>query len=422
MSASLPAQTAPPTSTNGPALGLGLLLLLGAALLLTSALLLAIVGLSALFTAQVDEALSLLMLAAGSLALGLLLTPGAYLNARKFFNLPEPGFRLPAFAPTPIAFALFMAWLASLALGQASVSNPTIALFLLPFINLAAVMLPIGIVLSVCLAGLPLPGARRAWSVFGASAILGPFLSILLELFAFIGFLMFVALYASSTPGLDVTLRALIAELQNESASLDFLTHEVAALLLAPGTTLALLGLFSLAVPIIEEASKVFLLWFYAGRLRQPVEGFVLGVLCGAAFALAENIGFASAGAENWLPNVLTRATASLPHIFNSGLMGWALVTAWQERRPARLAWAYLAVILVHGTWNALSIALALNALSPFAADLPASIASPIPAGVTWGVLIIGLMGGLFFANRQMRKLAASETGENVGYNAPLSS
>lgn len=416
--------SAPPKTENPPtdwaALAMGLLLSVSALGLMGIALLLAVLGLSATVTTGEDDALTLLMLAAGTFALGLLLAPGAYLNARKFFNLPEPRFGLRGLPAGLLLVTLFVAWVISLALGYSLSANPTFLLWLLPLVNVAALTLPVGIVLVISLKGLPLPSPRRAWSVFGASAVLGPTLAIFFELFAFIGFALLFMLYASSTPGLEVPFRLLMEELQNEMGSMDFISQQATTLLLSPGAALLLLGLLALAVPLIEEAFKVFLLWFYAGRMRSPVEGFVAGVLCGAAFALAENVGFSSAGAQDWLVNVLTRATAVLPHVFNSGLVGWGLVMAWQRQDYFRLGLAYLAAVLVHGAWNGLSVALALNSISGFAADVSPLIETPLPAVITWGVLILGILLGLFLANRQMRRQAASESVGEVGYNPPL--
>jgi hypothetical protein len=134
---------------------------------------------------------------------------------------------------------------------------------------------------------------------------------------------------------------------------------------------------------------------------------------------LVENIGFASTGTSDWAIGIFSRATAALPHIFNCGLMGWALVTTWQKKKYFQLFAAYSTAVIVHGAWNALSIAFALSSLGTFIADIPAIIETPIPAAATWGVLTIGLATGLFFANRQMRKVAANEAAENVGYNPP---
>jgi hypothetical protein len=413
---------ATPAQTDWAALVMGLLLVVSALGLVGIAPLLAALGLSAMSTLGEGDALTLLMLAAGTFALGVLLAPGAYLNARKFLNLPEPRFGLRGLTPGLLLVMLLVVWVISLALGYGLSGNATFSLLLLPVVNVAALMLPVGIVLVISLRGLPLPSPRRAWSVFGASAVLGPTLAIFFELFAFIGFGLLFVLYASSTPGLEVPFRSLIEELQNEMGSIDFISQQATTLLLSPGAAFLLLGLFALVIPVIEELFKVFVLWFYAGRMRSPLEGFVLGALCGAAFALAENVGFSSAGAEDWLANVLTRATAILPHTFNSALVGWGLAVAWQKRGYVRLGLAYLAAVLVHGAWNALSVALALNSISGFAADVSPLIETPLPAAITWGVLVLGILLGLFLANRQMRRQAASEAAVDVGYNPGLSS
>ncbi len=414
------AETPVHSPTDWAALVMGLLLSVCALGLMGIAPLLAVLGLSAIPTLGEGDALTLLMLAAGTFALGLLLAPGAYLNACKFFNLPEPRVGLRGLTPGLLLVMLLLVWFISLGLGYSLSGDTTLSLFLLPVVNVAALTLPVGIVLVISLKGLPLPSPRRAWSVFGASAVLGPVLAIFFELFSLIGFVLLFMLYASSTPGLDVSFRALMEELQNEMGSMDFISQQATTLLLSPGGAILLLGLFALAVPVIEEVFKVFLLWFYAGRMRSPVEGFVLGALCGAAFALAENIGFSSAGAEGWLANVLTRATAILPHTFNSGLVGWGLAVAWQKKGYVRLGLAWLAAVLVHGAWNALSVALALNSISGFAADVSPLIETPLPAAITWGVLVLGILLGLFLANRQMRKQAASEMAGDVGYNPLL--
>jgi hypothetical protein len=398
---------------------MGVLLALGATLLLIGALLLVVMGLSSLPYMNTDEPLSLLMLAGGMLLMGLLLLPGIVLNARKFFGFSELSIYIPSIHNAILLPVLAIIWIAILVLGQAASSNTTTAILLLPVLNLLAVGLPILAYLRIVLNGLPLPAARRGWSLFGASAITAPLLISIFEAFAFLAFLLLFVLYATTTPGLDTALQSVIDTLQTNRSALDSLTKEFATLLLAPGTTVALLGLFSLAIPIIEEALKIILLWFYADRLRSPVEGFVLGVLCGAAFALVENIGFASTGTSDWTIGVFSRATAALPHIFNCGLMGWALASAWQKKKYVQLFAAYSTAIIVHGTWNALSIAFAFSSLGTFIADIPAIIETPIPAVATWGVLTIGLAAGLFFANHQMRKVAANEAAEDVGYNPP---
>ncbi len=104
--------------TDWAALVMGLLLSVSALGLMGIAPLLAVLGLSAMPTLGEGDALTLLMLAAGTFALGMLLAPGAYLNARKFFNLPEPRFGLRGLTPGPLLVMLLLVWVISLALGD----------------------------------------------------------------------------------------------------------------------------------------------------------------------------------------------------------------------------------------------------------------------------------------------------------------
>lgn len=382
---------------------------------------LALLSLSTLSTFGPQDTLTILMLAAGTFALGLLLVPGAYLNAQKVFNWTEPGWAWLQVRPRLPTAILLMIWVVSLALGQALAAHRVFSLVFLPVINTFALILPVAIALRLVLKDLPWPSARRAWSIFGASAMLGPGLAIFLELFALLGFVLLLMLYAASTPGLDDVFRTLLEELRSETTAGDFTSQQMTTLLLSPGAVVLVLGLFAVVIPIVEEICKVFLLWFYAGKMRSPVEGFVAGVLCGAAFALAENVGFSSAGAEDWLLNVLTRVTAVLPHIFNSGLVGWGLVLAWQRRDYVRFGLAYLAATLVHGVWNALSVALAFHSIGGLTAGVSPLIETPLPALITWFLLVFGILGGLFLANHQVRKQAVSEGNADVGYNLPSS-
>lgn len=396
-----------PERAGWPTLVMGLLLAVSAWGLTLLAALLALAGLTAALvpTMETEDGLTLLMIAVGVLVLAGLLLPGAVLNLRDFLSLPFPRFALPQASTAQAWPILFAAWLLLLALGQALTRSETLTLLLLPFVNAAALLLPLGLILLTVLRGLPLPLPRRAWSIFGASALLGPALSIFFEMLAFLIFALLFFAYVHTVPALETPFRLLVDELRSENGSPDFAARQIAILALSPGGWLFLLGVFALAVPLIEEAFKVTLLGFYAGRMRSPAQGFVSGVLCGAAFAMAENIGFSSAGTQDWLFNILTRSTAILAHVFNSGLVGWGLALAWQRRDFLRLGLAYLTAVLVHSLWNGLSVALSLHALASLTtAEVSPLIETPLPAGIAWGVLTAGLALGLLLANRQMRR------------------
>jgi RsiW-degrading membrane proteinase PrsW (M82 family) len=339
----------------------------------------------------------------------LLLLPGIYLNARNVLHLPGAGGwvspRIPDRILTPL---VIIAWPLSLLMGQLASGNPWTAALLLPLANILAIGLPILLYVRISLRGLELPTAKRGWSLFGASLMVTPLLAFLLEALALGTILLLFMLYASQVPGLTDTLNTLFSAMRMGSANDNDTMRLAAGLAFAPGVPFAMLTTFSLAIPVIEETIKITLIWLYLGRIRRPVDGFVLGILCGAAFALTENLGFASAGAADWTASAAARATAALPHIFNSGLLGWALVSAWREARYGRLAATFLAVVLVHGTWNAISLGIALAEFAPFVADTPVLLQNPVAWYAAWGVLALGSLVGLFLNNRRMRKQAVN--------------
>lgn len=403
-----------------PALVMGLFLAIGAVSMLLLAGLLGIIGLTALPNALNAEALSMFLLMAGAILLGLLLLPGVYFNARKFFGAEDLTLRLPHISDWVFIPALIVIWSLTLVLGQLAAGHAVLSTLILPLANVFAVSLPILLYVRLSLRGLDFPTARRSWSILGASILIVPSLALFFEAIAVGVIVLLLFLYATSVPGLNETFNILIEAAKSGNASETELTKLTASLLYAPGASIAMLSAFSLAIPLIEETFKLTVLWFYLGRIRRPVDGFILGVLCGAAFALTENVGFTSAGAGDWSASIVARATSALPHIFNSGLLGWALVSAWKKHRYLRLAAVFFAVVLLHGMWNAVSLGLAMSGLASYVAEVPAIFRYDFAWLAAWGVLAVGALLGLIYNNRQMRRLALNEVPEKVGYNLPL--
>jgi hypothetical protein len=361
------------------------------------------------------DQLTFFLLAVGLLFGVILLIPGIYLNGRIFLNLPGFHIHLPPVGVGILFIALTTFWVPILALGGAIASHPLAAL-VLPILNILAVGLPLIFFLRITLRNLELPPAQQAWSAFGVTLVTGPVIATILEGIALIVFVFIAGFYAvSSNPALAQQITHL-AEMVQQANNPDTLVAIVAPMLFSPAGMLVIFGLFSIAVPAIEEAAKVMALWLFADRIKNPAQGFALGVLCGAAFALAENLGFSSTGAGEWMATAAQRAGSALPHMLNSGILGWALVSAWKERTHIRLGVAYLAVMLIHGLWNAISMALLLNSLIPYAQHpVPPIIANPAPLFTGWVVLMLGTFGGLIYCNRALRRSQSAQ----AEYNEP---
>ncbi len=412
----------------------GVFLALGAASMLALAGLINLIGLSAVVSQKTNEPLSILLLSGGIFSIGILLLPGVYFNFLVFFNKPNTCKKGLTLDDRILIPSLIFSWIFSLALGQLSTLNYIFSAITLPWINLFAIGLPILLYIRISLRGMELPTAQRMWSIFGASLIISPSLSIIFEIIAVVVIILLYTLYLRFLPGQQVFLNTLIRTFQSSNQGIEESMRLVADLFFAPGIAITALATFSLAIPLIEETLKVILIWPIINRIHCPSEGFALGSLCGAAFALTENFGFSSSGSNDWVANVAIRATVALPHIFNSGLMGWAIVSSWKNHHYGKFALAFASIFLLHGTWNAISLGIAVNNFAPYSVNIPFYLQNMYPWIVAWIFLTIGLFGGLVFNNSRMRSsrlcsgaepklaLVVPEPIEKLRYNSRLPS
>jgi hypothetical protein len=169
---------------------------------------------------------------------------------------------------------------------------------------------------------------------------------------------------------------------------------------------------------MIEEMFKPIGVWLFAGKLKTPVQGFALGVLSGAAYALVESMTAGSQAGEGWAVVVAARTGTSVIHIATTGLVGWGIASAWLERKYLRLLGLYALAISLHGLWNASSIMIGLHAIADFAGDGARYEMFSVAAAIMMAALILGCIALLFFANARARdvgKTAAVHENEAAG-------
>jgi hypothetical protein len=165
------------------------------------------------------------------------------------------------------------------------------------------------------------------------------------------------------------------------------------------------LSVAAVLVPLIEEFFKPVGVWLLFGRKPTPAQGFAAGILSGAGFALFENFSLAASSGEEWSLVVLTRVGTSVIHIVVTGLTGWALTTAWLERRYIRLGLTYLVSVSIHALWNGLVIFTLIPELLPDGAAYPEvlkNIGTASPIGFT--ILLVGAFGLLLGCNAALRR------------------
>jgi hypothetical protein len=359
----------------------------------------AIIGLSAAFqystgSATTADIIQPFMVAASLAFAGLLVLPSAWYAWRHIASPDKP--------PVRYAERRGFVWLLTIVvalleigilwLGNWVSHNDQVAWFLLPPLNIIATGLPAAWVIYIGTRGLIGGAPRRLWGTFAAGLVLGPFIILVLELvmLALVGLI--AILWVMLNPSLANQLYGLAIQLQGSSPNWNDLIRELVPFILNPGIIFLVFTFISVLVPLLEEALKPIGVWFLAGQKLNPAQGFGYGILSGAGFGLFENLGNTSGGATDWALLASTRISTLLLHCFTAGLLGWALVSAWGERRYLRLGMVYALAVIVHGLWNGMALLSAASSLpSVTNINLPASLPQ-IGTLSSWGIVAMGLV------------------------------
>lgn len=156
-----------------------------------------------------------------------------------------------------------------------------------------------------------------------------------------------------------------ILNIGNLPQSLDSMS-EVEELLRSPMILLVFTVFVAGIAPMLEELFKTLAVWMLIDLDISDGEGYMAGIMSGAAFALVEGMLYAAKSAllpgNDWIYFLLGRMGGTLIHIFNGALIGWALAKTWRDRKFARLIGIYLLAFIIHGLWN---LAVVLTQLIP---------------------------------------------------------
>ncbi|MBE3038795.1 MAG: PrsW family intramembrane metalloprotease, partial [Chloroflexi bacterium] len=208
---------------------------------------------------------------------------------------------------------------------------------------LLGISLPILILAWIGAGGLPGGSRRRLWSVYGFGMVGGTLAAMLLEYLVVGSAAVVIGVLAVANPELRTVIDQIKTQVANANVGdMQALLTVLAPYLTNPLVILSILVFAAVLAPLIEEAVKPAVIWFLGKRLRSPAEGFGLGALCGAGFAMMEGLMAASSATQMWGFGLAGRAAASLMHITSSGLLGWAIASAQLEKRYGRLALTYL--------------------------------------------------------------------------------
>lgn len=196
---------------------------------------------------------------------------------------------------------------------------------IMPLATILVIVPPIWLLFGYGSRGLEAGPRWRVFAVLGLGMTVGPVIMVVLELVILIGVIIAgTVLLAILEPTTFQDLIQLSQIIQTETNE-DVLLNLLAPYISNPYAIAIGIGYIALIVPLIEELLKPLAVWLFASKIESPSQGFVLGLLSGAAFALIESLNASADGTTSWPIIVSVRAGTSILHITASGLMGWGI-------------------------------------------------------------------------------------------------
>jgi len=314
-------------------------------------------------TSGIAEGLPIGLLFWTSILGGVLLVPLLVSSLNQLRGRPFPSWldlKTPALAK--LSRWVILAWPLVVLLGWLVARQEIASMVLLGPINLLVAGIPILWIYQAAQRELYGGTPIRKWRIFGFSIAILPLIIIVVELLALVALgvmgVIWLGIQMYADPGLEQQLYQLAEQVSLMGEDVESVLDFIRLFLLQPGVIFWALAIFGGIIPIIEEVVKPAALWSLAGRRITPQEGFVGGLLCGAGFALMENVFYFTNVilAEDWLFMAIGRAGTGVLHMLASGLLGWGLARAWRDGRWGFLGLTTLAAFILHGLWNVLAV------------------------------------------------------------------
>lgn len=293
-------------------------------------------------------------------------------------------------------------------MGWRLAGSPRAAALLLGPVNVLVAGLPVLWVYQAAQEKLEGGSPLRKWGIFGFSLTVMPAIVMVLELIAM---LILAALFGlwltyqiSINPELEEILMGFVNQLSADPGDLERVIESLESVLLQPAVVFWGLAIIGGIMPIIEEVIKPLALWLLAGRRLTPQEGFVGGVLCGAGFALMENVLYFTTVfvPKDWLFLALGRAGTGVLHMLTSGVVGWGLAKAWRDGKWLFSALTLFAAIVLHAVWNVLAL---VTGLAPqFLLDADRTLGQTLLYNAPMVLLLLISALAMILINRHLRK------------------
>jgi hypothetical protein len=370
---------------------------------LGGAVLFALSGINALFLPESNDAGEpglLFSFAAVGIVLALLVLPSVILAARRLSGSSVSGGIFATRLTRKHATWLGLAYILVLLGGLLFSNLPRLEWLAMPILNVLALGLPVILLLWLGTKNLPPFSSQRNWTIFNLGMTLSPFVIMVIELLAiFTGMLLLIVALTFFIPDLPAWVEEFSTMIESAQGTMEFPEDEVIGLLRSPLVVGVILFFTSALVPLVEESIKPIGLWLLAGRDLTPQDGWVLGLLSGAGFALIENLGNLVVG-QGWLSLALARGGATALHMFNTAIIGYTFVLSRRQKRWRTVILAFLGTLLLHALWNSVAVIAMVSSLK----DLTANPGWPIGYLV---ILVLASAGTIWGIHRVNEKLTA---------------
>lgn len=353
--------------------------------------------------------------------IGVLLLPSLVYPLYRLMGHPRPDWL--ALDHARLANRAMLLWLPLLLLGELISRDQAINWLVLPPIQVLVIGIPIWWFIEVGRRGLPGNRLQRDWGMLGIALVVIPVIVLLVEILIIGSLALLLFAWAATQPELMETLNRVSQRLVNAQFDPEITLRILRPYLRHPAVIYLITAVTAGIVPLIEELLKPIALWGIDKRRLTPQEGFVLGLLCGGAFAFIESQGMLSAPmSDAWAFTVIGRTGTGLLHTITAGLVGWGLVSAWRGEKYIRLGLIFFIAAGIHGIWNLFGV---LMGLLPLAHPSEGMIvfdrlsATAAPALATLSVALFILLIG---SNKRLRQqpeavYAASGEGELIPIN-----
>lgn len=280
----------------------------------------------------------------------LLLFPAGWLSLQRLRSKEIRPFQFPKLRPWMWLLYVFF-WSLSLVLAALLYDAPGAGWYL-PLFHFLSIALPVYAFVHILAGKISLGSNQRVWGVFSAGLLIGPALSIVAEIALVLFSLVIAGLVLGFNPQNLESFQRILEQIQ-DAPDLDSLMLTIQPVARNPWTLVIGLVLLSGFVPLIEEICKSVGVWLVFDKLDTPAQGFALGAVSGAAFALLESLGASITPDSAWGAALLTRAASSMMHILAAGIIGWGIARARIQKKYLGTIGFYLLGISIHSLWNA---------------------------------------------------------------------